>query len=185
MTGDQALAREELDFMTYDHPIAQGALSLVIEGDTGRVSAGVWPELPRETPVTHRTTVRSAGDRAGTSRGRERSALAVLQNLSDSGRGSHFCLPRARRRRAATDTAESDRGDDGGAPRALPIAMEKAKDQVERDAATLIREALLTRKQKRLEEEHQRLVQLARVNKLITKREIDEHLRKSAKGRRL
>ena len=44
----QALAREELDFMTYDHLIAQGALSLVIEGDTGRVSAGVWPELPRE-----------------------------------------------------------------------------------------------------------------------------------------
>ena len=63
----------------------------------------------------------------------------------------------------------------------LPIAMEKAKAQVERDAATLIREALLTRK-RRLGEEHQRLVHLARVNKLITKREVDEHLRKISEG---
>ena len=64
---------------------------------------------------------------------------------------------------------------------ALPIAMERAKIQVEKDAATLIKEALQTRK-RRLEEEHQRLTQLARVNPLISKREIEEHQRKITDG---
>jgi ATP-dependent helicase HepA len=38
---DKALAREELSLLTWEHPVAQGALSLILEGTTGRMAAGV------------------------------------------------------------------------------------------------------------------------------------------------
>jgi len=37
-----ALVREEVNFLTLDHPIAQGGMSLVLEGDTGRAAVVRW-----------------------------------------------------------------------------------------------------------------------------------------------
>ncbi len=42
---DAALAREDLAFLTLDHPITQGALSLFLERGTGKVALGIKPGL--------------------------------------------------------------------------------------------------------------------------------------------
>ena len=110
---DQALAREELDFMTYDHSIAQGALSLVIEGDTGtRVRRGLDRAATGESG-RNRAPLCIASDGARSSRGGKRSAFALVQDFSDPGRGNHPAAPGSRRRGSSTDSAESDREDDG------------------------------------------------------------------------
>jgi ATP-dependent helicase HepA len=41
-----ALSREEVAFLTWDHPMVQGALSLVLEGDQGKATAAIWSAAP-------------------------------------------------------------------------------------------------------------------------------------------
>ena len=44
---DVALAREEISFLTYDHPIVEGSLGLIIERGEGVASLAKWPNSPR------------------------------------------------------------------------------------------------------------------------------------------
>ncbi len=46
-----ALVREEVAFLTLDHPIAQGGMHLVLEGDIGRATVVRWRGAPFEGPA--------------------------------------------------------------------------------------------------------------------------------------
>jgi len=46
-----ALVREEVAFLTLDHPIAQGGMNLVLEGDIGRATVVQWRKAPIEGPA--------------------------------------------------------------------------------------------------------------------------------------
>ena len=48
---DVALAREEISFLTYDHPIVEGSLGLIIERGEGVASLAKWPNSPRPQGV--------------------------------------------------------------------------------------------------------------------------------------
>ncbi len=43
----RALAREEIAFLTWDHPLVTGALDLLVGGKPGTTSIVVWPDAPR------------------------------------------------------------------------------------------------------------------------------------------
>lgn len=43
MHRSQALAQEELAFLSWEHPIVQGALSVILEGQIGKIAAGIFP----------------------------------------------------------------------------------------------------------------------------------------------
>ncbi len=45
---DVALAREEIQFLSPDHPLVEGALGLMLDQPEGRASAAVWPGAPQE-----------------------------------------------------------------------------------------------------------------------------------------
>lgn len=42
----RALAREDLAFLTWDHPMVTGALDLLLGSPDGNASAAIWPEAP-------------------------------------------------------------------------------------------------------------------------------------------
>lgn len=46
-----ALAQEELAFLSWEHPIVQGALSVILEGQIGKISAGIYPRLGQPPQV--------------------------------------------------------------------------------------------------------------------------------------
>ncbi len=48
---DVALSREEISFLTYDHPIVEGSLGLIIERGGGVASLAKWPNSPRPSGV--------------------------------------------------------------------------------------------------------------------------------------
>lgn len=40
----QALEREEMSFLTWDHPVVQSSMDLLLSGEAGKVSFAVWPQ---------------------------------------------------------------------------------------------------------------------------------------------
>jgi ATP-dependent helicase HepA len=178
---EHALSREELTFVTWDHPVMQGALSLILEGDTGRASAGVgkaprgqsgaWLELlyvleavgprslelERDLPVTvSKVYLNMEGKPVPPPPSFDEEALAAIPPDQMAA------------------IQERLRG-------RLPEIVAQANDAMERDAAPRLEAAIRHRRQ-RLGGETERLRQLARVNPLITEREITEHETKSAAG---
>jgi ATP-dependent helicase HepA len=171
---DHALGREEVTFLSWDHALAQGAVSLLVEGDTGRASAGVWKdsgrepgallellyvleavaphhlELERDLPLQ---VLKVFVDLEGT-------VVAAPQGLSTA---NLTALPAS----ASGPVMEKLRDDLGG-------LVDRGASEVHRLSSRLIAEATEKRR-RRMGEEHARLESLARVNRLVTKREIKEH----------
>lgn len=45
---DLALAREDIQFLSPDHPLVEGALDLLLDQAEGQASAAVWPQAPEQ-----------------------------------------------------------------------------------------------------------------------------------------
>jgi ATP-dependent helicase HepA len=48
---DRALVQEELALLTWEHPVVQGAFSLILEADVGRFTAGIVQGVKRRDPL--------------------------------------------------------------------------------------------------------------------------------------
>ncbi len=48
---DEALVREDLAFLTWEHPIVDGTLEIILHGEIGKITAGMTGELDAAEPV--------------------------------------------------------------------------------------------------------------------------------------
>jgi ATP-dependent helicase HepA len=177
VTGDRtrALSREDVQFLTWDHPLVTGALDLLLGTDKGNSSFGVWPDgkatglyleavflLECVAPsALHAdrflppTPLRVLVDQAGN----DASAVADRETLARQLRpGDPY--PHVGRREIREEL--------------LPSLLEKAEDIVQRHVPTFIAQA---RKEmaSQLDAELVRLKELERVNPSVRPEEI-EHL---------
>ena len=177
VTGDRtrALSREDVQFLTWDHPLVTGALDLLLGTDKGNSSFGVWPDgkatglyleavflLECVAPsALHAdrflppTPLRVLVDQAGN----DASAVVDRETLARQLRpGDPY--PHVGRREIREEL--------------LPSLLEKAEDIVQRHVPTFIAQA---RKEmaSQLDAELVRLKELERVNPSVRPEEI-EHL---------
>ncbi len=176
VTGDRtrALSREDVQFLTWDHPLVTGALDLLLGTDKGNSSFGVWPDgkgaglyleavfllecvapsalhadrfLP---PTPLRVLVDQAGNDASAAADRE--TLARQLRPSDP-------YPHVGRREIREEL--------------LPSLLEMAEDIVQRHVPTFIAQA---RKEMaaQLDAELVRLKELERVNPSVRPEEIEQ-----------
>lgn len=174
-----ALAREELQFLSQDHPLVEGALGLMLDGDAGRAAVCVWEdagfqtvllqclfvldtsgppalELHRFVPIT---PIEVIVDGQGELRG----------ELDASLRGAHLG-------KAAPEVVERmqplfrDR---------VPALLDEAQAQASRTAQPVVAEALDSAR-RLLNEQQQRLIELRRINPTLPQSEVEHHARKMA-----
>lgn len=169
---NHALTREEISFMSWDHPIVQGALTLVLEGDAGRLSGGFWnfDQLPAGSIVCEILFVIqvTAAEALEVERDLPLRAMrlfigpngdiispAPVPDLSDinpfSQKEVELVLPKLRE--------------------LLPDRIERATEVLSRKLKTMIAEATEHRT-RRFGAEIARLEQLSRVNQLVSAKEI-------------
>jgi ATP-dependent helicase HepA len=171
---NHALAREELALITWDHPMTQGALSLILEGKEGKASAATWLGGPKELPLLVEL-------------------LFVLQVTAPAYLEVERYLPPLRWRvvrgprgepiepRPLIDpnllhpfpprTLAEKFPDLGGF---LSAVVEKASAGVVKEAAEALNKAAGTL-QAQSQEQLERLRQLSRVNPLVTPKELRQH----------
>lgn len=178
---DHALEREEIGFLSWDSPLAQGALSLVLEGDTGRVSAGLWKGMGRGEPLlVELLYVLQATAPAYLEVERDLPLYPLKRFVTLSG-----VLASAP---AGLDTAqltpltpEKFVGAMGILREKLPDAIERASQALAKETKAIV-EAAIVKRRARLGAENERMRQLARVNRLISKQEIERHAEKIEQG---
>jgi ATP-dependent helicase HepA len=176
VTGDRtrALSREDVQFLTWDHPLVTGALDLLLGTDKGNSSFGIWPDgkgaglyleavflLECVAPsALHAdrflppTPLRVLVDQAGN----DASAVADRETLARQLRpGDPY--PHVGRREIREEL--------------LPSLLEKAEDIVQRHVPTFITQA---RKEMaaQLDAELVRLRELERVNPSVRPEEIEQ-----------
>lgn len=176
---DQALVREELEFFSLEHPLVQGAISLLLEGKTGRITGGKrqlkttdafslellfvlqptapgFLEVERDFPLR---TLRFAVDPEGNFLSEANPSEGVLSPFSPQ--ECHALIGRH------------------GAK--LRVHLQAAATHAQKLAAPLITEALEKRRT-RYRAEISRLEALARVNPLITEEEIESYQQVAEEG---
>ncbi len=175
-----ALKREELAFLNWDHPIAQGTITLILDGNRGKASIGLVPKAQVASPVIEllfvvRTTapqyLEADFDLPATTihllldlKGR------MMKNLSPEQKFTISKCPPNRMEEIVTPLRSI-----------LPPIVEEAEKMAKKEAKPLVMNAL-EKYQKRLELEHNRLVSLSKINPLITKKEIALHKEKIQLG---
>ncbi len=170
-----ALAREELTFLNLESAITQGALSLILEGGVGKISAGIWENtLPEKEPYLFEL-------------------LYQLQAIAPAYLEVERDLPVTQIKLLITPsgkilTSQREISDMELKPisnqRALAIledirdslgkTFETAAEHARTRACTKISTATRHRKE-RLEQERARLRHLAQINPLITEEELKAH----------
>lgn len=178
---DQALTREELSFLTWEHPIVLGALSLTLEGEVGRVSAGVCANLKSKEPllmemlfvlqctappfleVEHDLPVRVM-----------RVYVTPDGRVVDAPKGFENASLTPLRPEQGSQILADLRG-------VLPQLMEVATKETVNQSTKLI-EAAMELRQDRFAKEHARLTQLAKVNSLISKAELNSLFERCREG---
>ncbi len=178
---EQALAREDLSFLSWEHPVAEGAMDLVLQGGTGKVSGGLVPDpvqgetfviellyllqtmAPAFLELEHDLPVQTIPVFI-TPNGK------ILQGLQGQQIGKLKPVPHQK----ALDLMKPIRD-------RVPAALEKAASHAQKLAAPLVKKALESWKA-RFDTENARLTELARLNPLITKEEIEAHQVKQKLG---
>ena len=175
---DQALAREELTFLSQDHPMVQGALGLLLDRDEGRASVCLWPNSPRHAKLIVQlffllevtapsylgveqdlplTSFEFVVDEEGTELSPQEHRLesATLKSIPEASAGKPF----------------------PGVENFIRPIVERCNAKAESESKKIVNKALKTA-EKRLDEEHDRLLYLKKVNSIISDEEVELHLQK-------
>jgi len=176
-----ALAREEVAFLSWDHPIAQGALSLILEGETGQASVGSWSDSPQQTPlivellyVVQATAPVSLEIERDLPLRPLKLFLSLEGKLMEPPPGLETATLKPVPPQVLAPAQEILR-------EKLPQVVEKANVQLRKQTERLVQEAILTRAN-RINAEYERLHQLAKVNLLISKQELEDQKAKLTAG---
>lgn len=171
-----ALAREEISFLTLDHPMVQGALSLLLDRNEGRATVCRWANhtLERDGIVLQLSFVLEANGPAALETQRYL-PLQAIQVFMDSG-GKMLDpvklkfdplaltpLPDAKVRPYLEELE-----------RVLPPLVEKATAWVKKQAEPMISKSVSAAKD-RLNEEHVRLEQLRKTAGTVSPKELKRH----------
>lgn len=167
---ERALSREDLEFITQDHPFVRSVMELLLEGEHGNTAFGFWEDNTREMLLLE--------------------AVAVVEVVAPPALNADRFLP-PQPVRVVVDHAMNDvtdtvplgtaplrNGDvhrllerEGMAGTLLPAMLESALDYAGERMADIVREGL-QRVTRRLDEEIERLEDLQRINANVGPEEI-------------
>ena len=173
-----ALAREELDFLTHDHPLIEGALGIMLDGDEGRAAVCAWPGAPFEGALLQCLFVLDASGPPALELNRWVPITPIEIIIDLRGAAQADIDPSgAPLRKAGPEVVE----------RLQPVfanIVPRLLDEAQGMAAEQAREvigAALAEAQARLGEQHQRLLELRRINPTLPAAEVERHARKVAR----
>jgi ATP-dependent helicase HepA len=174
-----ALVREDVTFLSQDHPMVQGALSFLLDRGEGEASVCLWPGSRMQGALFEFSFVLQGTGSPALEL--ERYLPITRSELSFDHRGQGLAPELLRRRNSSKLQSLPEDALRGDLPRLrqmiLPI-VEKAHQKAEEEAQNLIRVALQSAKTK-LEAEQIRLSTLAQLSGTVSKRELESHQRKS------
>lgn len=177
----RALVQEELALLTWEHPVVQGAFSLILEADVGRYTAGIVQGVKSSEPLIVEL-VHVIQPTAPASFEVERDLPVQILKTYMNVDGTILASPKG------IDGATYQAINPTLAEQLLPLlrqrlnqSLEKANKTVLKNAAPLV-EAAMGSYTTRMEQEISRLKQLAKINPLISEEEILAALEKQKKG---
>lgn len=178
---NRALVQEELALLTWEHPVVQGALSLILEADVGRFTAGIIQGVKSKTPLVMEL-VHVIQPTAPASLEVERDLpVQILKTYVDIDGEALKSLP-------VLEGATYQAINPTLAEQILPLlrqklnqSMEKANQSVMKTVKPIVENAMKSY-QTRMGEELSRLKHLATINPLISEDEILAAAQKQKKG---
>lgn len=167
-----AIAREDVEYLTIDHPLVSGGLDLILSQDRGIASVGIWKSAPEPGLILQTLFAFEVPGTEATALERFLPTIAVDLLIDQDMRirdDLHELLPGVtldkgpaaliRQQRAAlTDIFV----------RLLPVSRAATKDRAQKRQLGYVKQAL-----DQLREERDRLASLARVNRSIRKEEVE------------
>ncbi len=178
---DQALVREDLAFLTWEHPVAEGAIDLVLQGGTGKVSGGMITDpIQGESFVIEILYLLQAMAPAHLELEHELPVQTIPVYISPSGKILQTPLDHQVTKlkpvphQKALELLALIRGQ-------VPAALACAATHAQQISTPILQKATASWRT-RFETENARLQELSRINPLITKEEIAAHQRKQELG---
>lgn len=178
---DRALVQEELALLTWEHPVVQGAFSLILEADVGRFTAGIVTGIKNPEPLMLElihVLQPTAPGHLEVERDLPPQTLKTFINVD----GEIMKAP------ASLETASYQPLSPTIAEQILPLlrqrlnqSMEKANKAITKLSAPII-EAAVKSYEERLSAELKRLEQLSKINPLISEDEVSAAKEKQKKG---
>ncbi|MFM8316669.1 MAG: helicase-related protein, partial [Deltaproteobacteria bacterium] len=178
---ERALVQEELALLTWEHPVVQGALSLILEADVGRFTAGIIRGVRSSEPLLLEL-IHVIQPTAPAHLEVERDLPLQILKTYINVEGEILKAPQG------VDSSNFDPVTPTLSEQLLPLlrsklnqSMEKVNQQLVKTAKPLIDKAVESY-EKRMTAELKRLKQLASVNPLISEDEILGAIDKQKKG---
>lgn len=174
-----ALAREDLDFLTRDHPLIEGALGLMLDGDEGRAAVCGWDGAPFDGVLLQCLFVLDVSGPPALELHRFM-PITPIEIVLDVKGAHHADLSTdgANLRRIGPDVIERLQPlFENMVPGLLETAQGLATQQAQKVITASLAEA-----RARLSEQQQRLVELRRVNPTLPEAEVEQHARKMARS---
>jgi len=176
----RALEQEEMAFLSSEHAVVQGALSLVLEGSVGKVSAGRGG-LPPGVPILFEMLY-VLETTAPAHLEVQRDLPTQVMNLTLSAHGEWITLNQAIHSGELQPISPRDQQELLKSIRATAaLVLEKATAHAEKKAGPIIKQAK-TDWEKRSWSELSRLRELAKINPLISPEELDAEEWKMKEG---
>jgi ATP-dependent helicase HepA len=170
-----ALAREDLQFLSSDHPLVDGALGIMLDGDEGRAAVAAWPEAPMNAVILQCLFVLDPSGPADLELHRYVPITAIEVMIDVKGRTVEASIGALRK--AGPDVTEKLQPLFEGR---VPLLLEEAQGRASAVARPIVEEGLRTARAM-LGEQQQRLVELRRVNPTLPEAEVERHARRVAR----
>lgn len=174
-----ALAREDLDFLTRDHALIEGALGLMLDGDEGRAAVCAWAEAPFDGIVLQCLFVLDVSGPPALELHRwlPITPIEVVLDLEGTPRMG-LTLDTARMEKVGPEIiARLQPMFENIVPRLLDTAQARAAEHARGCIAAALGEA-----RARLTEQQQRLIELRRVNPTLPEAEVEGHAQRAKRS---
>ena len=176
-----ALAREELDFLTRDHPLIEGALGLMLDGDEGRAAVCSWPDAPLDGVLLQCLFVLDVSGPPALELHRwvPITPIEIVLDVKGAARDD-LALGSVKMGKVGPDVIARLQPMFEGM---VPALLEQAQQLAAQQAQGVIKAGLVEARA-RMSEQQQRLEELRRVNPTLPEAEIEQHGRRMARSLR-
>ncbi|MCB1044784.1 MAG: RNA polymerase-associated protein RapA [Acidobacteria bacterium] len=167
-----AIAREDMEYLTIDHPIVSGGMDLMLSQDRGIASVGVWKSAPEPGLILQTLFALEVPGSEGTPLERFLPTIAIDllidQNMRVRDDIAEILASVTLEKGPASLIRQQRSALNDIFVRLLPVSRAAAKDRALKRQLGFVKQAL-----EQLQDERDRLASLARVNRSIRREEVE------------